>query len=394
MLIRLIRKSKKAIFEHGPVEFFRRLFVFIDRLIRPQKYFHVLKSQDKKKFLLFITGEPRNSTSFYRCEVPKEQLALQGKDADIVYYKYLKPEMVENYEHVIWYRLPLLQEILPAVAKMKAQARKIIYDIDDLLFAVESIKAQKWFAGLDVADQEVLIKKAQGIQEFMSHADLGISSTDSLKDEMRKYIKGEIHLYKNSFSQAQKNIAEEIGDNFPGVRNIGFFSGSNTHDENFALVEGALVDLLQEYPDLKLYVGGELTLPPSMNDFASQIVKIPLKNPDEFIRIVAKCSIVLYPLVKTRHNECKSELRIIQSGILKRVCIATNTSPNQGIIHHGENGLLIDDDSKWYEEIKSCLEDEVKTRDLGKNIYKDIHESYNPKLLSEGLIKFLQNHDK
>ncbi|MCB0745693.1 MAG: hypothetical protein KDC67_17450, partial [Ignavibacteriae bacterium] len=128
MINRIFNKTKYIISTYGVKEFFYTVIRYLDRKLNPGSNYHQIQNRNNKKFLLFVTGEPKNSTSFYRCEIPKEQLEKLGYHVDIVYSDFLKQGDLENYEHVIWYRTPYDDEVVRGLKS------KLIFSVDDLIF--------------------------------------------------------------------------------------------------------------------------------------------------------------------------------------------------------------------------------------------------------------------
>ena len=395
MFIRLISKSNIIIREKGIFQFCKYFFVFFDKKIRPHKYFHQISSNQSKKYVLFVSGEPINSTSYYRCEILTEQLKANNRESDIIYYKYLEnnSDILDNYKHIVWYRLPLLDWLTPMIEKMKKNERKIIFSIDDLLFDLDSVRKREWTTSLYKDEREELLSQVKGMNEFIKISDLGISSTEPLKREMKKYIQGEVLVYRNGFSQKQLEISNQP-DSWPGIFNLGFFSGSYTHDENFKMITPALLKLLKQYPKLKLHIGGRVEVSQKFDKYKNQVIRYPHLTINSFQTILSNVAVVLAPLVKNRHNEAKSELRFVQAAFAKRIVIATDTTPFKYAIKSGENGYLVSKSEDWYETINSIFQNEGKIRAQGNSVYEEVLIRYNQRSLGEELVHFLQKYDR
>ena len=85
----------------------------------------------------------------------------------------------------------------------------------------------------------------------------------------------------------------------------------------------------------------------------------------------------LVPLSRNRFNWCKSDLKIVEAAWTRTAVIASNTKPYNGIIRHGETGLLCSTPQEWQEAIESM--DKKTAKKMASNLFEDIkdHEDYN-----------------
>jgi glycosyltransferase involved in cell wall biosynthesis len=85
----------------------------------------------------------------------------------------------------------------------------------------------------------------------------------------------------------------------------------------------------------------------------------------------------LVPLVANRFNWCKSDLKITEAAWTRTAVIASNTRPYNGVIRHGETGLLCSNSKEWAEAIE--MMDKKLAKKLANNLWEDLrsHEDYN-----------------
>lgn len=96
--------------------------------------------------------------------------------------------------------------------------------------------------------------------------------------------------------------------------------------------------------------------------------------------------ICLAPLDQHTFNECKSELKLIETGIHKLAIIASDLYRYGEMINHGENGLLVDprkDHKLWYKYIKQLILDPDLRAKLGQGLYDTIYPKYTLKYQTE-----------
>jgi len=89
--------------------------------------------------------------------------------------------------------------------------------------------------------------------------------------------------------------------------------------------------------------------------------------------------ICLAPLDEHTFNECKSELKIIETGMMCKALIATDRYVYSDLLTHGENALLVDprkNHKLWYKYIKQLVLDEDLRNKLQNNLYNLVYPVY------------------
>ncbi len=375
--------------------YFKSKRVLLKKLF-PNYYYHSINIEKilqmkTRKYILFVTGEEKNPTTVYRCEVPIESLNINGKRGDVIYYKFLTPELLKHYEYIVWYRMPLNKSIKKYVDILRKRNEKIIYSIDDLLFDKSSLKSLSWFKKLSKNEQKRLLKNADGILQFLKIADLGIASTENLAEKMRKYVKKRVLVLENTYSQKDYRLSKKLYKKYPKKITLGFFSGSYTHNGDLELIADDIAKILKQHKNVHLLIGGRVKIPKPLEIYKNQINLVPFLNLTGYIKALSKITILLNPLVINEHNLSKSEIKIIHGGLLARVAVATKTPAFEKIINHGKNGFLIKQNQNWYDVLNKLLsKNDLEMERFGKNLRNDIITKYNPGILGQNLIYFLE----
>jgi glycosyltransferase involved in cell wall biosynthesis len=93
----------------------------------------------------------------------------------------------------------------------------------------------------------------------------------------------------------------------------------------------------------------------------------------------------LAPLAENTFNEVKSELKIIEAGLTKKVLIAQEYGIYKDLIKHGENGILIPKSKNvrgWYEAIKKVVNDKEYREMLSSNLYDFVKDKYTLEIVT------------
>ncbi len=372
-MLRLIKKSIRTIKRFGFLEFLKRLGILIDRKISPSKYFHMIDSPTGE--VLFVSGEPKNATSYYRCEIPAYQLNTVGLSSDIVYEDFVNLEWIENYKYIIFYRTILNDTNKKILEICKKKGIKTFFSVDDFVYRSDLIVNLDYYKNLDSGDARRLVDRADSMIELIGQVDGGISSTKYLARDMKKYIKGEVMVLRNGYKDTYDTLYNERINRNPNEKIVlGYFSGSETHDKDIDLIFPSLARLFDKYSNLELWVGGRFNY-----DFAKlgdRVKRFPFLPRDEFLKLKSKIDINLLPLEDSEFNRGKSEIKFTEAALLGIMTVASNVGDLPEIIKHGETGFLAKSVDDWYEIISNIVEKKEKIGEIGQNARKYVLEKY------------------
>src|SRR5258706_868014 len=90
--------------------------------------------------------------------------------------------------------------------------------------------------------------------------------------------------------------------------------------------------------------------------------------------------VCLVPLIKNTFNECKSELKIVEAGTMKKAVICSDVLPYNQWIEDGVNGILVKPDRNfidWFVAIRKLILNPGLVKELGEALHKTIRENFN-----------------
>ena len=103
------------------------------------------------------------------------------------------------------------------------------------------------------------------------------------------------------------------------------------------------------------------------------------------------CDVCLAPLAENIFNATKSELKIIESGMKKKVLIAQDFAVYKALLKDGENGLLVPTKKNiggWYKAMKKVINDKELREKLSTNLYNMVKDKYNLKNATKERVEF------
>lgn len=101
-----------------------------------------------------------------------------------------------------------------------------------------------------------------------------------------------------------------------------------------------------------------------------------------------------YQIKTRRHvfNEVKSELKIIEAGMKRKVLIAQDFGIYSELINDGENGLLVKNDKKdWYKHMRAVIEDPEYREKLANNLHEFVKERYEISKVTNDRVKIYKS---
>jgi glycosyltransferase involved in cell wall biosynthesis len=105
------------------------------------------------------------------------------------------------------------------------------------------------------------------------------------------------------------------------------------------------------------------------------------------------CDVCLAPLEENTFNKVKSELKIIEAGMKKKVLIAQDFGIYKELIKHGENGFLIPksrNHKDWYKHIKHLINNRDEVERISNNLYEFVKEKYNLSNVTNDRVKIYE----
>lgn len=240
-------------------------------------------------------------------------------------------------------------------------SKKMVYDIDDMVFLGHSSEANKIWQSLKGKSKMIYLMKV---------ANHVITCTPKLDEFVRQYNKNTTDIS----STVDTDIRYIPVNNYRNdhVITLGW-SGSHSTSKYLYLLSNVLQKIAKSY-QYKLIVMGE-------SNFNIEGVNIEAYDwsEDIEIKILQKFDIGLYPLPDEDWVYGKSGLKAIQYMALGIPTIATALGANFRIIESEKNGYLVNpnDDKKWEEYIESLILNEDLRKNIGNAARKTIQEKYS-----------------
>lgn len=328
-----------------------------------------------------ITGAPLR----YRGFLPAEALGAIGIHVDVRMYRdFSVPGCAAAADAVIFYRVPATTQVLELIDTLRGRtpAVPVLFDIDDLVvdpgLAAELDPILQAVPGLD------LDLYWQGVRRYrttLEACDGYIGSTAYLCDRVGEFTSLPTYRFANGVGRelARAADAQLRRPRARGPVRVGYFSGTNTHNEDWAFVEPAMVELLRRRPEVQLWLGGLLETGDALAPFADRIRRLPTAAWFELPALLRDVDVNLAPLEPGRtFNEAKSAIKYLEAALVGTPTIASPSAPFVEAIESGRNGLLAADQPGWLEALLLLVDDGGLRARMGMAAHEQVLTALSP----------------
>lgn len=334
--------------------------------------------------ILFITGGVGDSAR-YRCHHVAEELRRQDFLCSVtVQDNPLLPTYGEKFSVFVFHRTLFTPNVKKLIENIKAQDKEIIFETDDLVYDPKYLEFMDYFKKMNAFEKKLYENGVGG--EILADPFVKTCTTtttflaEKLKEEGKQVIivPNRLSLKDIEFAdEAFKKRSETKEDEF--VR-IGYFSGTISHNKDFASIAVPLTHLFLKYPNVKLVLAGPLDLPEELNFLGKQLERLEFADRKKHFANISKIDINLAPLEKDNpFCESKSELKFFEAGVVNVPTVATATQTFKEAITDGVDGFVAENEQEWIEKLEKLIVDQKLRRNMGARAWETTMHKYTTK---------------
>lgn len=344
---------------------------------------------DGKRRVAYFYERPDTSTFRYRVYNMIQVLRELGDDIGASFFgnddRDQLNRVVDVADVIVICRARYNNHINQMITRAKAQGKRVIFDVDDLVFNTDYAHLI-----LRTLDQNIEASETWDhwfgwigrIGATLRMCDAVIATNAYLAQRLTEYSGLPTSVIPNFLNQEQLAISDPIyqGKKEGGFRrtgdiHIGYFSGTPTHNHDFAIVAKALATIMKEYPRVKLLVVGFLEMKGGLEEFADRIEFYPLHDFINLQRLMSLVEINIVPLLDNGFTNCKSELKYFEAAAVGTLTIATPIYSYASAITNGENGFLAPS-SGWLDAIRNLIKNLDRYADIAALAHSRSMEQY------------------
>ena len=320
----------------------------------------------------------------YRGQLPAEALRTVGVHVDVRMYRDPSVRtLADRADAVVLYRVPATEQVVDLITRIRERGDvPVLFDVDDLIvdpgLAAELDPVLSAVPGLDLA------LYWQGVRRYrttLEACDGYIGSTPYLCRRVGELTQLPTALFANGVGRELARVSDAAlrRPRRPGPVRIGYFSGTNTHNEDWASIEPAVVAVLTERPDTQLWVGGLLDTSPALQPFGDRVRRLPVTPWFDLPALLRDVDINLAPLEARRtFNEAKSAIKYLEAALVGTPTVASPTEPFRDAIEPGVTGLLATDPEQWRAALVTLVDDPVLRHRLGRAAREHVTTTLSP----------------
>ncbi len=297
----------------------------------------------------------------------------------------LVPDLADRAELLVICRTRYDHRVAQLIASFRARGRRVLYDTDDLVFDPAYAHLLVTTLDLDPRDPRVWndwFAYTARLGATLNACDGAITTTPALAERLRACADVPVAIVPNFLNREQLALSDRLFEaksdarlGEDGLVHLGYFSGSPSHNRDFAMVVPALQTLLDEDPGLGVVVVGFIEPGPALERFGSRVRKVEFQDYVNLQRLIARVEYNLMPLQYNVFTHCKSELKYFDAAVVGTVSVASPTASYRAAIRHGDNGWLAQS-HQWLAVLRQALAARDGYRAMAERAHADARQRY------------------
>jgi len=236
------------------------------------------------------------------------------------------------------------------MAKCRARGRRVLFDVDDLVFDPAYTRLLVSTLGLDAYEERVWddwFAMTSRLGATLRLCDGAITTNQFLADRIQACSGLPVAVVPNFLNREQMEVSDAVyrarlaaTDSGQGPIVLGYFSGSPSHRLDYAICERALAEIMRRDERIELMVVGYVETTGVLADVASRVRTVPFQDYVNLQRVIGAVDFNLMPLQSNTFTDCKSELKFFDAAAVGSVSIASPSYTYRRVIRHGVSGYL------------------------------------------------------
>lgn len=346
-------------------------------------------SQGRKRVAYFYE-KADNSTFRYR--IYNMVQVLNGGDTDVsASYFFLSDinranEIADIADVLVICRARYDRRVNHIINAFHSRGKKVLFDVDDFVFNTDF-----GHLILNTLDQDLTNQKvwddwyaySSRIGATLKICDGAITTNQFLAERIREFSGLPVSVVPNFMNQEQLGYSKELFSSKiksqpceDGLIHFGYFSGSPSHNRDFAIIIPALEKLMEERDDVGIVVVGYIEPGQLAKRFGPRVKRYPFHDFINLQRIIASVEFNLMPLQYNLFTNCKSELKYFEAAIVGTLSLASPSFTYSASISHNNTGYL-SESFMWLDVLRTALKNIDKYNDMAATAYTDSLNKYS-----------------
>ncbi len=304
--------------------------------------------------IVWLYGKPDDSTFRYRVWNMLQALEAAPRPVRAAWLDCSELALAERFlrraDALVLCRVRHSAPVAALVARARALGVRVLFDVDDLVFEPRAVPLLMDTLGADAASDVELDywwAYCSRLGATLALCDAAVATNEALAARLRESAGLPVRLVPNVLNREQCAASERVlaakrGSGWlrDGRLHMGYFSGSPSHNRDFALLAPVLARLMDARPELHLRLAGFLDPGTVLSRHAGRVERLPFTDWVDLQRLVGQTELNLVPLQDNGFTNCKSELKYFEAAAVGTATVATPTHAFRAAIRHGETGWL------------------------------------------------------
>lgn len=294
-------------------------------------------------------------------------------------------EIAEYADLLVICRSGYSHRINQLVTRFRTQRKRVLFDIDDLVFNPSYAHLIISTLDQDTDNSELWdywFAYTSRMGETLRLCDSAITTNVYLATRIAEFSGLPVNVVPNFINKEQLDLSEMLFrskevSGFSSDDNIclGYFSGSPSHNLDYAIITSALEEVLENDPRIELMVVGYIEAGPELSRFGRRIKRQPFHDYVNLQRLVGSVEFNLMPLQLNDFTNCKSDLKYFEAAIVGTLSIASPSRTYAAAIQDGENGYIAQA-HQWASVIQRAIANIDTYPDMAATVYADARSKY------------------
>ncbi|MDZ5453558.1 glycosyltransferase [Labrys sp. ZIDIC5] len=283
----------------------------------------------------------------------------------------------------LFYRVTATPAVQRAILHARALGLPTYYEIDDLLFDGRYFPPDlATYEGQITPHEHLHLQLDVPLHRFaMRLCDTAIASTSALARHMRPLVRlGRSVVLPNGLDARNDAFLARGRQLQPADKPVTLFYGSGTKAHNLDFTRElapVLLDLLRDYPQLRLVVAGHLRLGPEFAIHAGRITRVGfVEDIGEYWSVLQACDINLAVLSPGESADCKSEIKWLEAAACAIPSVVSATATYREALSHGVDGFLAETGEDWRDCLKALIDSPELRLDMGNQAREKAWQRY------------------
>ena len=272
------------------------------------------------------------------------------------------------------------------ITKFKARHKRVLFDIDDFVFNAA-------YAHLIIKTLDQNVERPEIWDEWFSMmsrlgetlrlCDGAITTNACLAARINEFSGLPVSIVPNFINDEQLKLSDEVFRNKKTSKfkrndriTLGYFSGSPSHNLDYAIVTAALARVMENDSRVDVLVVGYIDAGEELARFGDRVKRRPFHDYVNLQRLIGSVEFNLMPLQSNVFTDCKSELKYFESAIVGTLSIASPSYTYARAIQHGINGYIAQS-HQWVSVIQHAISSMDSYESMATTAYEDARLKYS-----------------